>query len=162
MPLNAGHYFCPRLELSPPSSEPTRVNAYTLLFPIPGGHSDNRIPNRRRRPRLMAGRLLNLRSRSSREYFRLSRQVHTSAPQKSSHTRRHSQHSPSLRPRSSLIVERHFSYQTLGAVSPWIQGCVGKLSVEVSRMTKQFSTGRIIAGQAALVRTERRDPNARE
>jgi len=34
---NSGHYFCPRLELSPPPSEPARVNAYTLLFPVPGG-----------------------------------------------------------------------------------------------------------------------------
>jgi len=34
---NAGHYFCPRLELSAPPAEPARVNAYTLLFPVPGG-----------------------------------------------------------------------------------------------------------------------------
>jgi len=45
-------------------------------------------------------------------------------------------------------MERHFAYQTLGAVSPWIQSCAAKLGVEVSRVAKWLSTVWIIAGSS--------------
>jgi hypothetical protein len=45
---------------------------------------------------------------------------------------------------------------------PAFQSCVGKLGVAVSKLTKRLSTGRIIAGQAVLVRMQRREFNACE
>jgi hypothetical protein len=59
-------------------------------------------------------------------------------------------------------MEGHFANQILGAVSPWIQGCPGKLSVEVSRVAKRPSTGRNCRSAvlvSALPLTFRAPPN---
>jgi hypothetical protein len=52
------------------------------------------------------------------------------------------------------IMEKHFAYQTLGAVSPWIQSCAEKLSVAVSTVTKRLSTPASNCKKAALVSTQ--------
>jgi hypothetical protein len=45
---------------------------------------------------------------------------------------------------------------------PEFQSCAGKLGVAVSKLTNPLSTGQTIAGQAVLVRTQRRKFKARE
>jgi hypothetical protein len=69
---------------------------------------------------------------------------------------------PFRKQHSLRIMERHFAYQTLGAVSRWIQSCGGKRVSQCREWRSDPSTWLTVGDQAVLVETQRRELNARE
>jgi hypothetical protein len=69
---------------------------------------------------------------------------------------------PFRKQESLRIMERHFAYQTLGAVSRWIKSCGGKRVSQCREWRSDLSTWLTVGDQAVLVGTQRRERNARE